>query len=188
MRLVFEEDDKSLLDDKPFAGLDARHIGCFGARGVQSKSWATIADQADDVGWKLVDTKQLEKSLAQDVDASYMKVAQATFVNVDDDMPYTCWFDNNKMLWGLAITGSPKAEMSIEERADFFKSDAFKKAAKAIYYKLAAAKEAYDKTVKSHVDNGELLLVDMVKLDAIMDFLDSELFLDNLLQGKYLSY
>ena len=64
----------------------------------------------------------------------------------------------------------------------------FKKIAKKTWQRVLAAKEAYDKTVRPHLSNGELLLVDVVKLDTLMHFLDSEHFLDNLLNGKYLSY
>lgn len=38
------------------------------------------------------------------------------------------------------------------------------------------------------MDNGEFLLVDAVKLDAIMHFLSLDYFLKNLMNGKYLSY
>jgi len=38
------------------------------------------------------------------------------------------------------------------------------------------------------LENGELLLVDVVKLEAILSFLDTDYFLKNLLEGKYLSY
>lgn len=38
------------------------------------------------------------------------------------------------------------------------------------------------------MNNGELMLVDVVKLDAILTFIDTEHFMDNLLNGKYLSY
>jgi hypothetical protein len=40
-------------------------------------------------------------------------------------MSYSLRFDNNKALWQVEISNSPKAELSIEERADFFKSEMF---------------------------------------------------------------
>lgn len=41
--------------------------------------------------------------------------------------------------------------MTIEERADFFKSDMFKKIAKKTYYRLLDAKNSYYKNVNSLV-------------------------------------
>lgn len=98
------------------------------------------------------------------------------------------WFDNNKQLWGLQITNSPDAEIMIDQRADFFKSDLFKKIAKQTYHNIVDANEIYKKTVESHVESGELLLVDTVKLDAILHFINLEHFMQNLLNCKYLGY
>lgn len=109
-------------------------------------------------------------------------------MNVDDDTSYTLWFDNNKKLWNVAISDSPKADLEVEERANFFKSDMFKKVAKKVYYRLIGAKESYNNIIRRHLEHGELLLVDTVKLQTIMHFLESEHFLDNLLNGKYLNY
>ena len=109
-------------------------------------------------------------------------------MNVDDDMAYLLSFDNNKELWDVEILDSPKAEMTIEERSNFFKSDMFKKISKKTYNRLLDAKETYDSIVRPHLDNGELLLVDTVKLDAIMHFINLDHFMDNVLNGKYLSY
>ena len=117
-----------------------------------------------------------------------MKIAKFKLVDIDDSMGYSLWFDNNKALWCIEILDSPKAEMTVEDRGDFFKSDIFKKIAKKTYYRLLNAQQTFEKDVKSHVDNGELLLVDAVKLDAITHFLNLDYFLKNLLNGKYLSY
>ena len=181
-----EQDE--LMSDEPFAGLDLRAAWCFGYSVPKESNWRDIAVQAEDIGWDLVDKEQLEKSLAQDVEKSYFKIADFKLTDVDDDTAYTLWFDNNKALWGLEIENSPKAELDIQERADFFKSSLFKKIAKKTYSRVVAAKDAYDNIVAEHLSNGELLLVDVVKLDAILHFLDSEHFLDNLLNGKYLGY
>ena len=86
-------------------------------------------------------------------------------------MEYALSFDNNKALWKVEIFNSPKAEMTIEERANFFKSSMFKKIAKKTYYHLLNAYNIFNKSVKYYVENGELLLVDTVKLEAILSFL-----------------
>lgn len=103
-------------------------------------------------------------------------------------MAYTAWFDNGASLWGVQIMDSPKAELEAQERADFFKSGLFKKAAQKTYERLGKAKDLYYKVVKRHLDSGELLLVDTVKLNAILSFLDDDHFLENVLERKYLGY
>ena len=185
-----EADAKETVDkvDEPFSGLDLRSALCFGYSTPFSKCWKCLADQSEEVGYKLIDQTQLEKSLEQDVERSYLKIAQFKLVDVDDDMKYSLWFDNNKALWNIEIANSPKAEITIEERADFFKSEMFKKIAKKTYYRILNAKKTFDKNVKFHCDNGELLLVDTVKLDAILHFLELDYFLKNVLNGKYLNY
>lgn len=50
------------------------------------------------------------------------------------------------------------------------------------------AKKTYDNIIKPRLNNGELMLVDVIKLDAIISFIETEYFMDNLLNGKYLSY
>ena len=78
--------------------------------------------------------------------------------------------------------------MTIEERADFFKSEMFKKIAKKTYYRLLDAYKTFNKNVRPAFENGEMLLVDAVKLEAILDFFGQDYFLKNLLAGKYLGY
>lgn len=103
-------------------------------------------------------------------------------------MSYSLYFDNNKALWKLEILDSPKAEMTVEERGNFFKSDMFKKISKKTYYRLLDTQKTFNKNVRRAFENGEMLLVDAVKLEAILDFLDKDYFLKNLLTGKYLGY
>jgi len=64
----------------------------------------------------------------------------------------------------------------------------FKSISKKTYYRLLDAQQTFEKDVKQHIDDGELLLVDAVKLDAIVHFLNLDYFLKNLLNGKYLNY
>lgn len=107
-------------------------------------------------------------------------------MNVDDDMAYTVWFDNNASLWNVQIADSPKAELDAQERADFFKADLFKKTALKTYERLGKAKNLYYKIVNKHINSGEFLLVDTVKLDAVLSFLDDDHFFENILERKYL--
>ena len=183
-----EENDEELVDDEPFAGLDLRAAKCFGYSVPEEKCWKYIADQADNLGWSNVDVKQLERNLAKNVEQSYLTIAQFKLTDVDDDTNYTLSFDNNKSMWHLAISNSPKAELEPQQLADFFKSSMFKKIAKQTYDNLIQAKATFDNTISEHLENAELLLVDVVKLDAIMDFIKTDYFMQNLLNGKYLNY
>ena len=183
-----EENDEELVDDEPFAGLDLRAAKCFGYSVPEEKCWKYIADQADNLGCSNVDVKQLERNLAKNVEQSYLTIAQFKLTDVDDDTNYTLSFDNNKSMWHLAISNSPKAELEPQQLADFFKSSMFKKIAKQTYDNLIQAKATFDNTISEHLENAELLLVDVVKLDAIMDFIKTDYFMQNLLNGKYLNY
>ena len=69
-------------------------------------------------------------------------------VNIADFYSAGQFTDNSKALWNIEIVDSPKAEMTIEERADFFKSEMFKKTAKKAYYRISAAFETFNKNVK----------------------------------------
>lgn len=120
----------------------------------------------------MIDVKQLEDSLMHNVEACYYKIAQFKLENVNDDMKYLLWFDNNRGMWDVKIENSPKAELTIEQRADFFKSDAIKKVAKQAYYTIIDAKKAYEQIVKEHIENSEMIDIDVVKLDAILHWID----------------
>lgn len=193
-RMIEEENeddiaiDDSTMSDMPFAGLDLRFARCFGYSLPAKDNWLNIAKQSEDMHWDFVDSKQLEQNLADDVEKSYQFIAEYKLTNVDDDMNYVVKFNNNEAVWQIEIANSPKAEMTIEERADFFKSDMMKKIAKQTYKRLTNAKETYDKLVDYRMKNGEFLNVDLVKFEAIYSFLDNEHFMQNILKCKYLSY
>ena len=188
---ILAEADEKLADDtsiNEFEGLDLRQASCFGYECPKANSWTNLAKIALDKGWNNIDPKQLEESLLHNVKACYHMIARFKLENVNDDMTYHLWFDNNKGLWNTAIENSPNAELTVEQRADFFKSDMFKRIAKQSYYTIIDAKKTYNDIVKQHIENGDMINVDVVKLDAILHWIDQQYFLDNLLNGKYLSY
>lgn len=178
-----EEDDINEFD-----GLDLRKALCFGYSCPKATSWTNLAQIAIDKGWNNIDANQLEDNLLHNVEACYFKIAQFKLENVNDEMGYLLWFDNNRGLWDVSIKDSPKAELTIEQRADFFKSEIFKKIAKRAYYIIVDSKKIYEQIVKQHIENGELIDVDVIKLDAILHYIDQQYFLENILNGKYLSY
>lgn len=189
--LAEASEEASTASDEPtneFDGLDLRKASCFGYSFPKASSWTNLAEVALDKGWENIDADKLQDSLMHNIEKCYYKIAQFKLSNVNDDMKYSLWFDNNKGLWDLAISNSPKAELTVEQRAGFFKSEMFKKIAKRTYFIITEAKKTYDKIVKFHIENGELLDVDVVKLDAILHFIGMQYFLDNILAGKYFSF
>ena len=189
--ILAEADEETDINEEPineFDGLDLRSALCFGYSYPKADSWTNLAQIAIDKGWSLIDIKQLEDNLMHNVEACYYKIAQFKLENVNDDMKYLLWFDNNRGLWDVKIENSPKAELTVEQRADFFKSDTIKKVTKQAYYTIIDAKKAYEQIVKEHIENGEMIDIDVVKLDAILHWIDQQYFLDNILNGKYLSY
>jgi hypothetical protein len=74
-------------------------------------------------------------------------------------------------MWNVCITDSPKAELTAEQQSDFFKSELFNKIAKRTYYWLSDSLKSVQADVYPHINKGELLLIDVVKLDAILHFL-----------------
>lgn len=189
--ILAEADEEATTNEEPineFDGLDLRYALCFGYSSPLAESWTNLANVAIDKGWNNVDVKQLENNLMHNVEACYYRIAQFTLENVEDDMRYKLWFNNNKGLWDVTIENSPKAEMTIEQRADFFKSELFKKIAKRAYYIITNARKTYEQIVKQHIEDGQMIDIDVVKLDAILHWIDQQYFLDNLLNGKYLNY
>jgi hypothetical protein len=181
------EEEKAAVIEK-FSRLDLREAECFGYTRPVASCWTNLAYQAIDLGWPMIDVEALEASLAKNVDNCYLHIATFKLVNVENDMPYVVKFDNNRALWDVEIVDSPGADMSFEEREDFFKSEMMTKVAKTTYAQLLEAKKLFDEVVRLHLDEGELLLVDDVKLDAVMSFLNQERFLENVLSCKHMGF
>ena len=190
MLLEDGEEDKEAREaveqvDQPFSGLDLKSAKCFGSG--KEGSWRSLAEQAESTGIQMVDMQKIEKSLSRDVDSSYFQIARFQLEDLADGLEWTLWFDNNKALWKLMLKDSPEAEVSPEQTSQFFKSMAFKKISKKAWHRLIDAKRVFKKIVKPLIEDGRLLLVDTVKLDAILEFLDEDYFLKNLLEGKHTS-
>lgn len=89
-------------------------------------------------------------------------------------------------MWGLQVQDSPKAEISIEDKAAFFKSDMFKKIAQRTADIVLRANDEYEQVIDWHLKNGELLEVDEVKLSAILHLIGQTLTISNLRNGKWM--
>lgn len=79
---------------KPFSNLDLNEWYCFGIEHPKENSWVNLCMRSRTLGWKKVNVKMLERSLAQNVDASYLYLASFYLTDLDDDTKYLCFFDN----------------------------------------------------------------------------------------------
>lgn len=175
-----EEDTK-----KPFENLDLKKIQVFG--GKKPQSWTQLAEQSKTLGWKSIDKKTLEGSLARDVDASYFRMVVFTAEDLDTEITWQASFLNDKGLWELEIFGSPRADVEPSEMADFFGSEPFKKIAKQAGWILEEAKKLLEEDLAVPLQNAELLSVDEVKLAAITHWLNDKQFMENLRSGKFMN-
>ena len=179
-------EDNIQEEQKPFENLDLNEWYCFGIEHPKENSWTTIALKSRTLGWKAIDVKKLENSLRQNVDSSYLFLASFYLTNLDDDMKYLCFFDNQKGMWGLQIQDSPKAEIDLEEKSNFFKSDMFKKIAERTADLIQRANDEYEQVIDQHLKNGELLEVDEIKLSAILHLANQKVTMQNLRSGKWM--
>lgn len=168
-----------------FTELDMKKVNCFGWQFPRDKDWVKMALEARAHGWKVVQPKKFESCFAANVKDSYPALFAAEFVDLDTDIKWKVEFDNNKKLFKLSILDSD-AEVMPEQKAEFFKNDAFKRTAKKAYEYMMRAKELYEEVVESHLRAGELLEVDEPKLEAILDFCKDQQLLRNFRLGKYI--
>ena len=168
-----------------FTELDMNKVNCFGWQFPRDKDWVKMALEARAHGWKVVQPKKFESCFAANVKDSYPALFAAEFTDLDTDIKWKVEFDNNKKLFKLSILDSD-AEVMPEQKAEFFKNDAFKRTAKKAYEYVMRAKELYEEVVESHLHAGELLEVDEPKLEAILDFCNDQQLLRNFRLGKYI--
>lgn len=173
-----------------FENLDLKSAICFGWRprfrsGVPVRSWCEIAEESITKGWRRVNVKALARDLAVNVDACYFYVAQGEFVDLDTGFTWRAVFVNDHMMWKLDLPGSPDAETLPEDADAFFKSEFFRKFAKRCGDLIDRARAEFTKTVEQHLEDGDLLEVDEVKLSRVMKDVDTKRFMENLRGCKY---
>lgn len=173
--------------NKPFQNLDLKSIQMFGAMSKNVPNWIDLAQQSKTFGWKKTDRKSLEKSLAKNVEQSYFRIISFSIVDLDNDIEWRASFQNDKGLWNLEIANSPRADIEPSQMRDFFSSDLFKKIAKKAGQILNEAKNLLKDVLMLHIENGELLDINDVKLSAIMHWLENKQFCENLKSGKFMT-
>ena len=183
------EDDSSSDEEeqaKPFANLDLREAYCFGwEKDAKKKCWYNKCLEAKAIGWKKADTSSIELSLKKNVDACYFYLVSFYFVDLDDEIRWHAFFDNSKGLWRLEIQDSPKAEIESQQYADFFGSELMKKAASRAYDLIMRAQKEFEETLRFRLEGGELLMVDEIKLGAVLHFINDSLLMENLKACKW---
>jgi len=86
---------------KPFENLDLNVWRCFGIEHPVDKSWVSLCIRSRTLGWEETNQEELQLSLKTNVDESYLRIATFFLTDLDDDMKYTCFFDNMKCMWGV---------------------------------------------------------------------------------------
>ena len=164
---------------------DLTFVECFGFTSPRAKSWTKLADRAFTDGGAQA-KKDLEKSLANNIEASYYRLVGVGVKDLDTDTEYFVSFNNGKKLWDMEISGSKEAEVLPEDKDAFFKSDVFKKVLKQASTDLDRALKTYEEVVKQHIEAGELMEVDETKLERVIFDCNDKLLMKNLKSGKHL--
>lgn len=166
-----------------FERLDLKAVSCFGwSRPDKSgeAGWSSAARKCVSFGWSEEAARRIDDGLAADVSRSFGRIASGRFVDLDTQTPYRAYFDNSKGLWFLEIVDSPRADVLDEDLRGFFGSEELGKFARRCAQLALQAKDVYEKVVREHLEDGELLKVNEQKLDQIMKYLSVGRFVDNL--------
>lgn len=175
------DDDSSL---QKFANLDLRQLNSFGYSKSKWRDWVKMAHDSISNGWSTVDLQEFEECLAHNVQSTYLNITSMVFEDIDTSMNWRAYFINDKSLWCIEMLDSPNAEIEPDDKKAFIESEAFKKAVRKAAGAIDNAKNKFNQVVKTHLDNGELLEVDEVKLAAILFWIDNKYFMDNFRSGK----
>lgn len=174
---------------KPFENLDLRGISVFGGKkkaGEGKPAWSELAKQSKTLGWQNIDRLALAESLARAVDATYFRIVSFKAEDLDTEITWHASFLNDRGLWKLEIFNSPRAEVEPEQCRGFFGSASFKKIAKKASWILEESRKLLEDVLNVHLDDGELLEVDEVKLAALMHWLSDKQWMENLRTGKFM--
>jgi len=149
-----------------FENIDITDIECFGFSSPKKDCWLTQLRKAQEFSM-IQDVKKFEDSFASNIESSYYRLCGVTFKDLDTDLVYYASFVNGWKKWDLEVEDG-KAEVPLEEKKTFFKTDEMKKiAARAAKY-IEDAAAMYEKSVKEQIEEGNLLKVDESKLEALI--------------------
>lgn len=171
-----------------FERLDLKAVSCFGWSHLDKSGetgWSSTARKCVSFGWSEDVARKIDDGLAADVSKSFGRIASGRFVDLDTQVQYRAYFDNAKGLWFLEIVDSPEADVLDEDLQGFFGSEEAGRFARRCAQLALSAKDVYEKVVKEHLENGELLKVNEQKLEWILRDLSVGRFVDNLRGCRY---
>lgn len=169
-----------------FENLDIRENACFGRTPEEMKpGWVQAAEMSITEGWNKIDVEKLERDLQTNVANSYFKICEFDAEDLDTGILWHAEFNNDLGMWKASIAGSPEAEVTTEDADALFKSPAFIDFAMNAGQTIDKAMNIYNLVVDQHLENGDLLEVDEIKLARILFCIDLKWWMDNLRQGKY---
>lgn len=171
----------------PFDQLVLERFRVFGITAAKGGSWSDMAETAMSDGWRSVNLRAFQESLARNVDGCYRRIAAFRFRNADDDLEYDVWFDNERQVWDFSIKDSPDAELLVDERGNLFKCEPFRKYAEWAYLQIDRAFGIFNAAVERKFEAGDFLMVDEVKMQALSYMWTQESFVQALRGRKYLS-
>lgn len=179
--------DSGAAAPNPFDQLVLERFRVFGITAAKGGSWSDMAEIAMSDGWRSVNLRAFQESLARNVDRCYRRIAAFRFRNADDDLEYDVWFDNERQVWDFSIKDSPDAELSVDERGNLFKCEPFRKYAEWAYLQIDRAFRIFNAAVERKFEAGDFLMVDEVKMQALSYMWTQESFVQALRGRKYLS-
>lgn len=166
--------------------IDPKNIACFGFTLPKKDSWYYLLHPVATQGWQSIDEEQFEKSLNDNVIASYQNMVSMSFKDLDTDFDYLVGFDNQRKLWKIEMPDSSDDAIDQNDKKEFFKSELFKKTCKRADEILTNAYASCKNMVMPEVEHGRFIDLDDIKLSAILYMLDDPQFRKNLKLGKYI--
>lgn len=154
--------------------IDIRNITCFGFYPHKSTSYITYLKRAQVKGYNSLSDNEkdtIENQLAESIEKAYDRLVTISFVDLDTDFKYECYFDNIKKRWKLELPGSSDDAIADEDLANFVKDPFFKKICMRSDEYLSEAYKLCNSIVIPNVVAGKFLKVNEIKLEAICDML-----------------
>ena len=145
-------------------------VFCFGYDKNPNRDWVDIAKASIEKGWKHVDVGAIESSLTENVEQSYSYLASFWVSDPATDTKWVVRFNNDDAMWILDLDREQgtDAEVLPEQKEEFFKSETMKKIAKQTADYLIQANKILEEVVMNHIENGELMKVNPIKLERIV--------------------
>lgn len=161
---------------------------CFGWNSVKDgPCWYDVAQQTIETGWSDAADYSIGKSLAKNVNNTYLNICSGIAKDLDDGRVWHLSFINDHGLWCAKIKDNPNTEVLPEDAEQLFESNEIKKFSKRCYDIITRACKCYKQIVEPRLLDGRMgmLDVDTVKLERILNDANTGRFMDNLRDRRY---